>query len=48
MFIITGQDTSQDRDDCFSAGADHYLVKPVGVKTLDRDLSKYFDALPPT
>jgi CheY-like chemotaxis protein len=44
MFIITGQDSPEDRDNSFSAGADQFLVKPVVLKVLDRELAKYFAA----
>ncbi|KAH8655721.1 histidine kinase HHK3 [Xylariales sp. PMI_506] len=42
MFIITGQDSTQDRVDAERAGADDYFVKPVGVKVLDRGIGRYF------
>jgi CheY-like chemotaxis protein len=36
LFIVTGQDSPNDRKDADDAGADAYLVKPVGPKVLDR------------
>ncbi|KAM0421155.1 hypothetical protein ACHAPT_011047 [Fusarium lateritium] len=36
LFIVTGQDSLSDREAANSAGADEYLVKPVGIKLLDR------------
>ncbi|KAK5063106.1 hypothetical protein LTR84_005182 [Exophiala bonariae] len=44
MFIVTGQDSIKDRDSSFAAGVDNFLVKPVGLKLLDRELAKYFIA----
>ena len=44
MFIVTGQDSIKDRDSCFAAGVDQFLVKPVALKLLDKELAKYFIA----
>lgn len=44
MFIVTGQDSVKDRDRCFAAGVDQFLVKPVALKLLDKELAKYFVA----
>ncbi|KAF2690448.1 hypothetical protein K458DRAFT_399757 [Lentithecium fluviatile CBS 122367] len=45
IFIITGQDSASDRIDAEEAGADEYLVKPVGPKTLDQRLRHYFPGI---
>lgn len=42
MFIVTGQDSIKDRESCFAAGVDEFLVKPVALKLLDNELAKYF------
>ncbi|KAJ1325840.1 two-component system, NarL family, sensor histidine kinase BarA [Microdochium nivale] len=42
VFILTGQDNLCDKKDADEAGADEYYVKPVGIKTLDTGLSRYF------
>ncbi|OAL44460.1 putative histidine kinase-like protein HHK3p [Pyrenochaeta sp. DS3sAY3a] len=43
VLIITGQDTPKDRKDAEEAGADGYLVKPVGPKALDRWIERMAD-----
>ncbi|CEF84362.1 hypothetical protein FGSG_07623 [Fusarium graminearum PH-1] len=45
LFIITGQDSQKDREAASAAGADNYLVKPVGIKMLDGSLKRYFPDL---
>ncbi|KAJ4244065.1 hypothetical protein NW762_014678 [Fusarium torreyae] len=45
LFIVTGQDSQMDREAASAAGADDYLVKPVGIKLLDASLKRYFPAL---
>ncbi|OBS18863.1 hypothetical protein FPOA_10589 [Fusarium poae] len=45
LFIITGQDSQKDREAANAAGADNYLVKPVGIKMLDGCLKRYFPDL---
>ncbi|KAF2130186.1 putative histidine kinase-like protein HHK3p [Dothidotthia symphoricarpi CBS 119687] len=42
MFIVTGQDSPSDRANAEEAGADGYLVKPVGPKALDRSVKQWF------
>ncbi|KAM0249236.1 hypothetical protein ACHAP5_002888 [Fusarium lateritium] len=42
LFIVTGQDSSVDKEAASAAGADDYLVKPVGIKLLDSILKGYF------
>jgi CheY-like chemotaxis protein/nitrogen-specific signal transduction histidine kinase len=42
IFIITGQDSPGDRADADEAGADGYLVKPVGPKALDQWFKQWF------
>lgn len=44
LFIVTGQDSPSDRTDAEEVGADKYLVKPVDIKLLDRNLRGYFPA----
>lgn len=44
LFIVTGQDNPADRTAAHSVGADEYLVKPVGVRVLDREVKRYFPA----
>jgi signal transduction histidine kinase/CheY-like chemotaxis protein len=41
MFIVTGQDSPADRKNADEAGADSYLVKPVGPKVLDRWIKQW-------
>ncbi|CAG7564465.1 unnamed protein product [Fusarium equiseti] len=45
LFIVTGQDSQMDREAASAAGADNYLVKPVGIKVLDESLRAYFPGL---
>jgi signal transduction histidine kinase/CheY-like chemotaxis protein len=45
LFIVTGQDSLVDREAASAAGADDYLVKPVGIKLLDSSLNEYFPGL---
>lgn len=45
LFIVTGQDSTLDREAASAAGADDYLVKPVGIKLLDSSLKGYFPGL---
>ena len=45
LFIVTGQDSQNDREAASAAGADNYLVKPVGIKLLDESLRTYFPGL---
>lgn len=42
LFIVTGQDSPKDRSDANEAGADGYLVKPVGPKALDQWVKQWF------
>jgi CheY-like chemotaxis protein len=42
IFMVTGQDSISDRTDAENAGADEYLVKPVGPKNLDLKLKQWF------
>jgi CheY-like chemotaxis protein len=44
MFIVTGQSSPLDRSNAKDAGADGFLVKPVGPKELDRWLKLKFPA----
>lgn len=43
VFIITGQDSPNDKMAAYDAGADQYHVKPVSIKTLDRAIAEYFE-----
>jgi signal transduction histidine kinase/ActR/RegA family two-component response regulator len=45
VFIVTGQDSQMDREAAGKAGADNYLVKPVGIRMLDSNLKRYFPDL---
>ena len=42
IFIVTGQDSQNDRASAQEAGSDGYLVKPVGPKVLDRGIKQWF------
>ncbi|KAL7905448.1 histidine kinase HHK3 [Trichoderma velutinum] len=42
MFIVTGQDSPTDKTTAEDVGADEYLVKPVGIKILDRNVARHF------
>ena len=44
LFVVTGQDSPTDRASAENVGANEYLVKPVGIKTLDRFVKRYFPA----
>lgn len=48
LFIVTGQDDQSDRSVACRVGADEYLVKPVSVKVLDREVKVYFPAFEPS
>ena len=42
VLIVTGQDSSADREAANGAGSQEYHVKPVSMKTLDMSLKRYF------
>ncbi|KUI52572.1 Hybrid signal transduction histidine kinase J [Cytospora mali] len=42
IFMITGQDSAEDKTRSFAAGADEFYVKPTGIRTLDRGIGKHF------
>lgn len=42
IFMITGQDSAEDRQRGEAAGCDAYHVKPVGIKALDQAIKPYF------
>lgn len=44
LFMVTGQDSETDREAASAAGADDYLVKPIGMRFLDSGLKRYFPA----
>lgn len=39
---VTGQDSAKDKNRSFGVGANEYLVKPVGLKELDKYIARYF------
>ena len=41
IFMITGQDSPRDRSLSMEAGSNEFLVKPVSLKLLDKQLAKY-------
>ncbi|CAJ2503157.1 Uu.00g105510.m01.CDS01 [Anthostomella pinea] len=41
IFMVTGQDSEKDKSDSQRAGADEYLVKPVGPSVFDKFIRKY-------
>ncbi|KAF2135850.1 uncharacterized protein K452DRAFT_303246 [Aplosporella prunicola CBS 121167] len=43
VFIITGQDSPEDKASSFAAGANEFFVKPLSIKALDNGISLYFD-----
>jgi CheY-like chemotaxis protein len=45
LFIVTGQDSSNDRKAAEDAGADEFLTKPVGPKVLDQWVKKWYPDL---
>lgn len=42
IFMVTGQDSAQDKSRSFAAGADEFYVKPTGMRKLDRGIGEYF------
>jgi len=42
IFIITGQDSADDKGRCFAAGIDKYFVKPLPMKKLDDGVTEFF------
>lgn len=42
IFMITGQDSPEDKGLSFSAGADAFYVKPTGIKALDKGIGEHF------
>ncbi|KAH8205376.1 hypothetical protein TruAng_000455 [Truncatella angustata] len=42
IFMVTGQDSAKDKAGSRGAGADEFLVKPVGPRELDKHISHYF------
>lgn len=41
IFMVTGQDSPNDRLMSLAAGSDEFLVKPVSLKLLDKQLARY-------
>ncbi|KAI0175289.1 hypothetical protein BJ166DRAFT_621634 [Pestalotiopsis sp. NC0098] len=48
IFMVTGQDSLNDKMSSKSAGADEFLVKPVSPKDLDKYIRQYFSDYIPT
>jgi CheY-like chemotaxis protein len=44
IFIVTGQSSPSDRTNATNAGANGFMVKPVGPKELDRSVKQEFPA----
>lgn len=42
IFMVTGQDSPKDKTNSRNAGADEFLVKPIGPKELDKYIAYYF------
>ncbi|CAN8104035.1 unnamed protein product [Discula destructiva] len=42
IFMVTGQDSLNDKARSFEAGADEFFVKPMGMKKLDQGIGQYF------
>lgn len=42
LFMVTGQDSQEDKDGCRSAGANEFMVKPVRPKDVDKHIARYF------
>ncbi|KAH6643135.1 histidine kinase HHK3 [Boeremia exigua] len=42
VFVVTGQDSASDREAAHEAGSQEYHVKPIGIKTLDMALKRYY------
>lgn len=47
IFMVTGQDSLQDKTRSLEAGADQFYVKPMSIKTLDRGISEFFPGYAP-
>jgi CheY-like chemotaxis protein len=45
IFMITGQDSPNDRTLSTEAGADEFLVKPVSLKLLDRHILRHIPSM---
>ncbi|KAJ9624434.1 hypothetical protein H2203_005169 [Taxawa tesnikishii (nom. ined.)] len=45
IFIVTGQDSAEDRANSAEAGADEFFVKPMSLKTLTWAIGRYFEEL---
>lgn len=48
IFMITGQDSGEDKTRSFEAGADEFYVKPMSIQTLDLGLGERFPAFKKT
>lgn len=48
IFMVTGQDSGEDKTRSFEAGADEFYVKPMSIQTLDRGLGERFPAFKKT
>jgi len=47
IFMVTGQDSPDDRHRSAMAGADEFYVKPVTIKMLDVAIKRYFKGFKP-
>ena len=45
MINVNGPDSQVEREARSAAGADDYLVKPVGIMLLEASLKRYFPAV---
>ncbi|KAK7549260.1 hypothetical protein IWX49DRAFT_500781 [Phyllosticta citricarpa] len=45
IFIITGQDSPEDKFNSKDAGANDFFVKPMSIKTLDGGIGQYFEQI---
>lgn len=48
IFMVTGQDSGEDKTRSFEAGADEFYVKPMSIQTLDLGLGERFPAFKKT
>lgn len=46
IFMVTGQDSAEDKSRSFAAGVNDFYVKPMSIKSLDRGISEYFPGFP--
>lgn len=46
IFMVTGQDSAEDKSRSFEAGVSDFYVKPMSIKSLDRGIGEYFPGFP--